>query len=45
VFECKSWARYPGGDHVILVGEVEEMSTNANGKPLLFHAGRYGEIR
>jgi flavin reductase (DIM6/NTAB) family NADH-FMN oxidoreductase RutF len=45
VFECKVWARYPGGDHVILVGEVEEMSANANGKPLLFHAGRYGEIR
>ncbi len=45
VFECKAWASYPGGDHVILVGEVEEMSTNANGKPLLFHAGRYGEIR
>jgi flavin reductase (DIM6/NTAB) family NADH-FMN oxidoreductase RutF len=45
VFECKVWARYPGGDHLILVGEVEEMSTNPNGKPLLFHAGRYAEIR
>lgn len=44
-FECKVWARYPGGDHVILVGEVKEMSTNPNGKPLLFHSGRYAEIR
>jgi flavin reductase (DIM6/NTAB) family NADH-FMN oxidoreductase RutF len=44
-FECKVWARYPGGDHVILVGQVKEMSTNPNGKPLLFHSGRYAEIR
>lgn len=44
-FECKVWARYPGGDHVILVGEVLEMSTRPTGKPLLFHKGKYGEIR
>lgn len=44
-FECRVWARYPGGDHVILVGEVLQMNTNSNGKPLLFHAGKYGEIR
>ncbi len=44
-FECKIWARHPGGDHLILVGEVEEMSTNPNGKPLLFHSGSYGELR
>ena len=44
-FECKVWARYPGGDHIILVGEVEEISSNPNGKPLLFHSGRYAEIR
>jgi flavin reductase (DIM6/NTAB) family NADH-FMN oxidoreductase RutF len=43
-FECKIWARYPGGDHIILVGEVVAMETNPNAKPLLFHAGKYGEI-
>jgi flavin reductase (DIM6/NTAB) family NADH-FMN oxidoreductase RutF len=44
-FECRVWARYPGGDHVILVGEVLEMESNANKAPLLFHAGKYGAIR
>jgi flavin reductase (DIM6/NTAB) family NADH-FMN oxidoreductase RutF len=44
-FECKMWQRYDGGDHVILVGHVEEFSTDANAKPLLFHAGQYRELR
>ena len=44
-FECDVWARYPGGDHVILVGEVKEMQTNSNKEPLLFHAGKYGALR
>ncbi|MGK0500679.1 MAG: flavin reductase (DIM6/NTAB) family NADH-FMN oxidoreductase RutF, partial [Oceanicoccus sp.] len=24
-FECDIWARYPGGDHIILVGEVNHI--------------------
>ncbi len=44
-FECRVWARYPGGDHVILVGQVQEMEVNANKSPLLFHGGKYGELR
>lgn len=44
-FECKSWARYPGGDHQIIVGEVLKMQARPNGKPLLYHQGRYAEIR
>ncbi len=44
-FECDVWARYPGGDHVILVGEVAEMETNANKQPLLFSAGQYRGLR
>ncbi|MGK0443004.1 MAG: flavin reductase (DIM6/NTAB) family NADH-FMN oxidoreductase RutF [Pseudohongiellaceae bacterium] len=43
--ECKIWARYPGGDHIILVGEVLEMEYNRNEEPLVFHAGKYGSIR
>jgi flavin reductase (DIM6/NTAB) family NADH-FMN oxidoreductase RutF len=43
-FECKTWARYPGGDHVILVGEVTEMSSNAEKQPLLFNCGKYREL-
>lgn len=44
-FETRIWARYPGGDHIILVGEVLEMEQRPTGAPLLFHAGRYGEVR
>lgn len=44
-FECEVWARYPGGDHVILVGKVTEMQVNANVKPLLFSAGKYQRLR
>ena len=44
-FECDLWARYPGGDHVILVGEVTEMDSNPNKQPLLFSAGQYRHLR
>lgn len=43
-FECRVWARYPGGDHLILVGEVLELTTRPTGRPLLFHKGRYAQI-
>ena len=38
IFECRTWARYPGGDHTILVGEVARLVTRAQ-DPLLFHSG------
>jgi len=41
-FECRVWARYPGGDHTILVGEVLEITSRPEKAPLLFHAGKYG---
>ena len=42
-FECQMWERYAGGDHVIIVGEVKSFGqgTNDNGRPLIFHAGKY----
>lgn len=44
-FECKVWARYPGGDHVIIVGEVVSMETHADSSPLLFHCGGYKTLQ
>ncbi|MFT6311009.1 MAG: flavin reductase (DIM6/NTAB) family NADH-FMN oxidoreductase RutF [Porticoccus sp.] len=44
-FECKMWASYEGGDHVILVGEVIAMNTRMTGKPLVFASGQYRELR
>ena len=38
-FECHNRSRYPEGDHVILVGEVERCAYNS-GSSLLYHQGR-----
>jgi flavin reductase (DIM6/NTAB) family NADH-FMN oxidoreductase RutF len=39
-FECHNRSRYPEGDHVIFVGEVERC--NATPQPaLVFHAGKF----
>lgn len=37
-FECRVEARYPGGDHDIIVGRVRRLF-NVGGTPLLFHQG------
>jgi flavin reductase (DIM6/NTAB) family NADH-FMN oxidoreductase RutF len=39
-FECHSRHRYYGGDHIILIGNVERYSWS-EAPPLLFHRGRY----
>jgi len=44
-FECQRWAQYPGGDHLILVGQVVATESNANKKPLVFNSGQYRELR
>ncbi|WP_342362860.1 flavin reductase [Terrarubrum flagellatum] len=38
VFECRTWARHPGGDHTILIGEVARLIERSH-DPLLFHSG------
>ena len=42
--ECEMEARHPGGDHVILVGRVTELSRREAGAPLLFCAGGYRQV-
>jgi flavin reductase (DIM6/NTAB) family NADH-FMN oxidoreductase RutF len=39
-FICRVAGRFDGGDHVIILGEVEEYHWNG-GEPLVFHSGRY----
>jgi flavin reductase (DIM6/NTAB) family NADH-FMN oxidoreductase RutF len=39
-FICRVVGRFDGGDHIIILGEVEKYRWNA-GEPLVFHAGRY----
>ena len=43
-FECHNRSRYPEGDHVIFVGEVEHCAYNAQA-PLLFHGGQFGSLQ
>ena len=40
-FECHSRHRYYGGDHIILIGNVEHYVWN-QAAPLLYHRGKYG---
>lgn len=42
-FECRNELRYPGGDHIILIGYVENF-IRADKPPLIFHRGRYRSL-
>jgi flavin reductase (DIM6/NTAB) family NADH-FMN oxidoreductase RutF len=45
--ECKTYAIYDGGDHQILLGQVEDaaLGTAKDGNgPLLYFRGRYGRL-
>lgn len=42
-FECRNRSRYPEGDHVIFVGEVERCAVES--KPgLVYHRSRFGAV-
>jgi len=47
-FECENYARYDGGDHLILVGRVRALTTTATTtgdvRPLIFYRGSYQKI-
>ncbi|MFA9216236.1 MAG: flavin reductase family protein [Sphingomonadaceae bacterium] len=44
-FECHNRSRYPEGDHVIFVGEVEECQiTTPAVAPLIFHGGQFRSL-
>ena len=43
-FECRSYARYDAGDHVIQLGEVVAFEHTTGALPLLYHGGDYKRI-
>ncbi len=43
-FECRNETSYPGGDHLILIGQVEHFRQDRTKVPLIFHQGRYCSI-
>jgi 3-hydroxy-9,10-secoandrosta-1,3,5(10)-triene-9,17-dione monooxygenase reductase component len=44
-FRCRLVAEYPGGDHRILIGQIDEMFGPATAAtPLLYHGGKYARL-
>lgn len=44
-FQCKTHATYPGGDHLIMVGEVLSFrGPSEPDAPLVFFGGQYGQL-
>lgn len=43
-FECRKYAEYDGGDHVILVGEVTRVRFAPQRDPLLYFRGKYRRL-
>ncbi|MBL0939238.1 MAG: flavin reductase family protein [Gemmatimonadaceae bacterium] len=41
--QCKIVARYPSGDHVLIVGQVEHADVG-DGRPLLYYRGGYAML-
>jgi flavin reductase (DIM6/NTAB) family NADH-FMN oxidoreductase RutF len=39
--DCRLHADHDAGDHQIFIGEVLDLDFDPEGKPLLFHSGRY----
>jgi flavin reductase (DIM6/NTAB) family NADH-FMN oxidoreductase RutF len=40
--DCRVVETYPGGDHTIFVGSVEDLGAMREGRPLVFFRGGYG---
>ena len=45
VFECDVETTYEGGDHIILIGRVRNVSHRPDGNPLVYYRSRYAAIR
>lgn len=43
-FECELYATHEGGDHLIIVGRVRDLTCRPGGDPLLFFGGAYREL-
>ncbi len=44
ILECRRTGSYDGGDHTIILGEVEEARWNDGGRPLLYYRGGYAHL-
>jgi flavin reductase (DIM6/NTAB) family NADH-FMN oxidoreductase RutF len=44
-FQCETETSYEGGDHIILLGRVKAVQTNADKQPLIYHASNYHSLK
>lgn len=44
-FECRTEAIHTGGDHLIVVGQVERFDARSESEPLLYYRGRYRHLK
>jgi 3-hydroxy-9,10-secoandrosta-1,3,5(10)-triene-9,17-dione monooxygenase reductase component len=42
--ECTVEAEHPAGDHMIVVGRVQDLDVGHEGRPLVFYRGGYGRF-
>lgn len=45
VFECTAYAMHEGGDHMLLIGEVQRFRAFGDRQPLVFGKGRYAALQ
>lgn len=43
-FECSLWREYEGGDHAILVGEIQRVTINESASPMVYSQGKMCEL-
>jgi len=43
-FDCRTYAVYDGGDHVIFIGEVVCMETHADLEPMIYYRGAFHQL-
>jgi len=44
-FGCSVWAEYPGGDHIIVIGKIENVRSETHPSPALMYAkGKYTDM-
>jgi len=43
-FDCTVHQRIDAGDHIIMLGQVEQVGLSGSGDPLLYHRGQYRQI-
>jgi flavin reductase len=43
-FVCRRYAQYPGGDHTLFLGLIEQLDHAPDTPPLVYFGGRYHEL-